>query len=131
MVLFGKNSHSFDGLHDYCRGCVAKKAAERYRVNLDKSRELGRAYTKKNRPSLEEMKEIRARDRVKFAARRAIFRAVENGELLKPEVCQRCGDNHRVEGHHDDYAKPLDVLWLCTACHRRRHEELAAAGIIP
>ena len=31
-----------------------------------------------------------------------------------------CGRENAV-GHHPDYAKPLDVIWLCKIHHRERH----------
>ena len=64
-------------------------------------------------------------------AHAAVLLAIESGRLIRPAGCQRCGDGHRVEAHHDDYDKRLAVMWLCTACHRVRHKELEAAGITP
>jgi len=39
---------------------------------------------------------------------------------LKPEPCEVCASN-QVQMHHDDYAKPLDVRWLCYLHHRELH----------
>lgn len=49
----------------------------------------------------------------------AVSNAVRDGRLFK-EPCLFCGDD-RVHGHHRDYTKPLDVIWLCAKCHRRLH----------
>jgi len=39
----------------------------------------------------------------------------------RPTRCQECGDEGRVFAHHEDCGRPLDVMWLCPACHRTRH----------
>jgi hypothetical protein len=46
--------------------------------------------------------------------------AVRRGELARPTSCESCGGTGRVHGHHDDYDRPLDVVWLCAVCHAAR-----------
>jgi len=42
------------------------------------------------------------------------------GKLIKPALCEDCGNNEPEHMHHDDYEKPLDVNWLCVKCHNKR-----------
>ena len=55
------------------------------------------------------------RDR-KNAATKA-KRAMEKGLITKPDLCEGCGLQKRLEKHHPDYSKPLIVVWLCKPCH--------------
>lgn len=48
--------------------------------------------------------------------------AVARGKLV-PQPCERCGSEKHVEKHHEDYARPLDVRWLCRGCHKAEHTE--------
>lgn len=64
------------------------------------------------------MNQRTAQQRVVHAA---VTYAVRRGELIKPSVCSSCGLEKRLYSHHDDYAKPLQVRWLCGKCHRTTH----------
>lgn len=55
--------------------------------------------------------ETRARQKVKYATK------VGN---IKREPCVKCGTTP-THGHHVDYSKPLDVVWLCDLHHKREH----------
>ena len=59
----------------------------------------------------------------KHLARKALNNAVCAG-TIKRGSCEDCGAE-RTQGHHEDYAKPLEVCWLCSACHGRRHRKFA------
>jgi hypothetical protein len=55
-------------------------------------------------------------------ARQVLNKAVAAGEVVKPDTCQLCGSKPgRLNAHHEQYARPLDVLWLCMSCHARLH----------
>jgi hypothetical protein len=41
--------------------------------------------------------------------------------MLVPEPCNVCGETESVQGHHDDYTRPLEVRWLCRRCHAAVH----------
>ena len=60
----------------------------------------------------------------RYLAHVAVQQALARGDLVKGP-CETCGTTEgRIDGHHDDYSKPLDVRWLC----RRHHVRLHAAG---
>jgi hypothetical protein len=52
-------------------------------------------------------------------------RAIRRGELIRQTHCEKCGSTTRVDAHHEDYEKPLEVMWLCRRHHVRRHFEMA------
>jgi len=62
---------------------------------------------------------------VRRSARRKVQTEKDAGRLEQPEACSSCGTPGPVEAHHGDYSKPLEVEWLCSACHDRADRELA------
>lgn len=53
----------------------------------------------------------------KQKARIALNRQVKLGNIIRPKQCPVCKKYKKVEGHHDDYSKPLEVKWVCRQCH--------------
>jgi hypothetical protein len=51
----------------------------------------------------------------------AVTRAIKAGELTRLS-CEVCGGD-KSQAHHDDYARPLDIRWLCRSCHQRHHNQ--------
>lgn len=47
--------------------------------------------------------------------------AIRDGKLFR-EPCENCGAEP-THAHHDDYAKPLNVRWLCPPCHSQWHRD--------
>lgn len=61
-------------------------------------------------------------------ARNILWQARVHG-IVKPTACEHCGSDGRVEGHHTNYYRAIDVTWLCSRCHRAEHSRLYRMGI--
>jgi ribosomal protein S27AE len=46
---------------------------------------------------------------------------VAEGTLIRPDACLLCGNAAVLHGHHDNYAIPLAVRWVCRSCHSYIH----------
>ena len=94
--------------------------------------ETQKEHRKKNAKRISRVKkdyERRGTGRAKHLARIRVKNALKFGRLMK-QPCQRCGEIANVHAHHDDYSKPLDVMWLCPLHHRQRHKELEEVSLI-
>ncbi len=136
----------------FCRWCgVTKPLGDFYTHprmldgHLNKCKDCVRAYARaKHRDRIENdagwRDKERARSRAKYkryghvghpgrsAASDAVANAVKRGDLIPAEACEDCGHDFsefRREAHHHDYSKPLDVHWLCSLCHGKRHRQAA------
>jgi hypothetical protein len=45
--------------------------------------------------------------------------AIKTGKLER-KPCIVCG-KPEAQAHHEDYLKPLEIIWLCPQHHKRRH----------
>jgi ribosomal protein S27AE len=61
------------------------------------------------------------KESVRNKARGAVAYALKNGTLKKPDACEKCGTSGVLTAHHTDYAKQLEVIWLCLHCHIEAH----------
>lgn len=66
-------------------------------------------------------------------AHSVVLRALKSGELRRGECSlkSRGGCKGRIEGHHWDYGKPLEVMWVCQQHHMKLHAELRREGWLP
>ena len=49
---------------------------------------------------------------------------IKKGVIIRPEKCSICSRKGKIEAHHDDYSKPLDIRWLCKSCHKKLHVKI-------
>ena len=120
-----KHPQMGDGHLNKCKECTKKDANQHRADNLERIREYDRQrgkLAKRIASNTEITRAWRAEDSRRRKAHSAVSKALRHGTLLK-EPCCRCG-NEKSVAHHDDYDKPLDIMWLCQPCHKQRHKEL-------
>ena len=109
-----------DGRLNKCKECCRKVAALRYVEKREHivAYESARGKTAGRRLKKRQYSRAsREREPHKYKARNAVNNALRDGRLLKTP-CIYCGSTKRVEAHHADYGRPLDVEWTCFKCHR-------------
>lgn len=111
-----------DGHLGKCKECCKKQAHGYRRARLDHWREYDRnrfQTPERKAAAYETTKKLRQLYPEKNRARYLVGKALKKGELQR-QPCAICGAT-KVEAHHRDYSKPLDVVWLCRSCHFKIH----------
>ena len=135
---FYKHKAMRDGYLGKCKECTKADVLAHRQENLEKIREYDRersmlphrVQARKEYGKTENGKAARKRamdnfrknNKEKYKAHTMVKNALRNGSIQKPEICSSCGASGRIEGHHHDYSKPLEIEWLCNSCHRDRHK---------
>lgn len=120
---FYKHPRMGDGHLNKCKECTKRDMHE---SRHEKHRDRVLAY-EKDRSSRPERVALHARSQIAYradhpdrvSANGKLRRAVQSGRVQKLP-CLICGDDKSV-GHHPDYSRPLDVVWLCQAHHMQTH----------
>ena len=102
----------------YCDSCIHTRKLERSRVaaqvRRDKLKEQG--FIAPIQLLTEDERLMRKE------ARNYLNRLIRKG-LMKRSNCEVCGSDKNLEAHHDDYSRPLDVVWLCRIHHDDYHHK--------
>lgn len=134
---FHRKSTSRTGHRSACKACekayrnlphVREREALRGRELRPLRAEYMRRWFQENRDVVRASQERSAErnDPVKREAREKLHAAVKSGRVVKAATCERCGQEvpkERLQGHHADYSKPLEVEWLCSTCHGRERRK--------
>lgn len=112
------------------RPILNAKLRQRHLDNLEESRAQARERQKRYMATekgklkhIEATKEYEKNNAEKIKAQRKIRRAILSGKLLRSKFCEICFKECKTHGHHEDYAKPLEVIWMCPKCHLYHHQK--------
>lgn len=136
---FYQSSIRKDGKNGSCKECVRAKVRANRAKNIDHYLEFDRKRA--NNPdrvqARKDYQQTERGQRKANAAKRAyaernptirqahhaVNNALRDGKIVRPSCCETCQREAELHGHHCDYNKPLDVMWLCDPCHKAWHKD--------
>ena len=94
--------------------------------NPDKVKESSTKWKSNNNDKVYKYhKEWKINNKDKYLAQKKVQNRIHRGVIEKPDYCQMCGRECFIHGHHADYSKPLDIIWICPKCHYNIHSNRA------
>jgi len=119
--MFYPRKDSKTGFRLDCKECVIER--QRKRRNLG----MARDYDRKRYLDPRRRKQMYAnvarwiqRNPKKIIAYNRLNVAIKQGKIVRQKSCQECGKSGiKIQAHHDDYSKPLEIRWLCIDCHAK------------
>ena len=116
---FYRHPQMADGHLNKCKECnkrdVRENRAKRIEYYREYDRERGNRQTPEYRAGYIKIYPD------KYKAHNMVHNYIRDGKLTRKTECEECGGDSNIHAHHEDYSKPLDVVWLCAACHAKRH----------
>lgn len=110
-----KNGHQYA-----CKICTSGVSRAWKKAHPERTREYQRAYYQRNRGELNNQTAQYKDDYPeRAAARLAIHKAIADGDLARGPCFVYGGEP--ADGHHEDYSKPYEIIWLCRICHTTYH----------
>jgi len=113
-----------NGVINTCKECKKEYQRGRSRSPEGRLKDRQRNATPRRKKWLREyLKKRRKKDKLKTWASNKMWKAILSGKIKKGLKCILCGSIDKIQAHHTDYTKPLDVMWLCDVCHRKQHRQ--------
>ena len=106
-----------------CKTCT-REESRTYRI--DHRDELNTYRRKWGKENPEKRQSAEAPFAYQMTVRAKVRIAVKTGKLTR-KPCVKCGAA-KVEAHHADYSKPLDVMWMCKKHHMALHRQQREGG---
>ena len=121
---FYKHKRMLDGLLGKCKQCAKTDSTRHRNNNIEEVRAYDRA--RGGRRTAEDLQIYRKATPIANRAHALVGSALKRGSLDRMP-CEICG-NPQVHAHHDDYAMPLNVRWLCPMHHHQWHRDNGEAA---
>ncbi len=120
---FYRDRSRCDKLSHRCKDCERLFKRESRERNLESNKERDDRYYKNHKDQKSDSRNAwRLANKLKVIAHAKLRYALSIGKVKKSN-CEVCDDS-RVDGHHEDYSKPLKVKWFCRKHHMRKHHDL-------
>jgi len=94
------------------------KARQYYREHVEQCKAYQKDYNKKNQSKINKRAlEYYYKHREELRPKKNAQKRVRRVPLK--EKCELCGATEKLERHHPDYNKPLEVITVCATCNKK------------
>jgi len=122
IVDFYFDKAGADGHRPACKTCDNRRRSLWRAEHRQRDTETQqRSYWKHREKWLMYQRNWRATHPVARRAGHEVEMAVKTGTMIRPNRCSKCGQSTRLHGHHPNYTDPLNIVWVCSSCHRLIH----------
>ena len=137
-----KHPQMGDGHLNKCKDCTKSDSEKRRKIKEQdplwvlserkRHREKTRRYLAQGKKFLSKdtyarTKKFRDENPEKYKAHGLVNRALRSGKLHRHPCCI-CGA--KAQAHHEDYSKPLEVIWFCPKHHGEHHANKRDSEIV-
>jgi len=139
LQSYYNKKNGLHGKHAECKNCLCmknkiwkEKNPEKVKINNENYYEklnsqyktsAFRGHAKQIGNTLEGFNRY-AQRKMKNLAASLINYGLRCGYIIRKTECEKCGEKGIIEGHHSDYSKPLEVVWVCIECHAKLHTRM-------
>ena len=116
---FYEHSGMADGHLNFCKECTRKRVSNYWYQNAEELREKERERWQRRKHNPDEVEKRRLYTNAWRSTKKVRAHNSTRRKLKRPDYCEVCGKTCKPHGHHESYDEPLQVLWVCTVCHRQ------------
>ena len=130
LAEFSKANRRPLGIRDWCKACVHVYATTASQRAKNRTRHRERMAS----PAKREQRRAHVQAYARQYRKNPVYRRQHDARLIinllrrngwiDVQPCSTCKSTERIDGHHPDYDRPLDVIWLCRPCHVLLHHPL-------
>ena len=134
LTDYYKHQQMADGHLNKCKKCTKQDSHNRFLLKIndpewaekEKTRHKIKARRYRGLPD-DYIRENLTKEEFQFRRKvKSIFSNAVRDKKIERHPCEVCGEI-KAQGHHEDYAKPFEVSWLCVRHHQDRHIHLRNA----
>jgi hypothetical protein len=121
LTEFYSHKLTLDGYRAKCKECGKKLTREYNNSPIGVARDKARRENPRRKEWLKQFsRKMALRHKNKRKINHVFYKWFVKNRGIKTN-CEVCDSRIRVEAHHSDYNKPLEVLWLCSKHHKLWH----------
>lgn len=94
-----------------------------YQNNSEKVKQTNKNYRKNNKEKVRLVRSKNQKDYIKKYPEKIKAHSIANNKINIPmaQLCEICNKHKAKHRHHEDYTKPLEVIFVCIKCHNNLH----------